>query len=148
LSEDPIGFVGGDVNFYRYVGNSPVKYIDSLGLLRDPGGIFDDALKHPDSNSGTNDRGNAFQHCFASCMMAAENGSAVAASLGWAFEGVNNFNGQKSAGWAMDTINNAKGRQNATCVESNKWFNKEKSKKITASCATACKNSKLFYMEF
>ncbi len=24
LSEDPIGFAGGDVNFYSYVGNSPV----------------------------------------------------------------------------------------------------------------------------
>jgi len=33
LSEDPIGFFGGDNNFYRYVFNSPLIY-------RDPNGEF------------------------------------------------------------------------------------------------------------
>ena len=33
LSEDPIGFNSGDSNFYRYVGNSPLMYGDSYGLL-------------------------------------------------------------------------------------------------------------------
>jgi len=28
---DPIGLSGGDTNFYRYVGNSPVSFIDPLG---------------------------------------------------------------------------------------------------------------------
>ena len=32
VSEDPIAFEAGDANFYAYVGNSPVAYIDPLGL--------------------------------------------------------------------------------------------------------------------
>ena len=32
ISEDPIGFYGGDVNFYAYVGNNPVKFVDPSGL--------------------------------------------------------------------------------------------------------------------
>ncbi|MBZ8181188.1 RHS repeat domain-containing protein [Oscillatoria salina] len=33
ISEDPIGFDGGDVNLYRYVNNSPLIYTDPSGLL-------------------------------------------------------------------------------------------------------------------
>ena len=33
VSEDPLGFRGGDVNLYGYVGNSPISFIDPLGLL-------------------------------------------------------------------------------------------------------------------
>ena len=32
LSEDPIGFAGGDPNLYRYVNNNPVNFIDPEGL--------------------------------------------------------------------------------------------------------------------
>ncbi len=32
MSKDPIGFAGGDVNLYRYVGNNPVYWIDPFGL--------------------------------------------------------------------------------------------------------------------
>jgi uncharacterized protein RhaS with RHS repeats len=32
ISEDPIGFLGGDWNLYSYVRNNPVRYIDPLGL--------------------------------------------------------------------------------------------------------------------
>ncbi|MBI5674311.1 MAG: hypothetical protein HZC48_00585 [Nitrospirae bacterium] len=32
ISEDPIGLDGGDVNFYAYVGNNPVSWVDPLGL--------------------------------------------------------------------------------------------------------------------
>ena len=32
INEDPIGFLGGDVNLYAYVGNNPVNWIDPLGL--------------------------------------------------------------------------------------------------------------------
>ena len=32
ISEDPIYFLGGDVNFYKYVGNNPVALIDPFGL--------------------------------------------------------------------------------------------------------------------
>lgn len=34
ISEDPIGFGGGDVNFYRYVANKPVGFINPGGLDR------------------------------------------------------------------------------------------------------------------
>lgn len=34
ISEDPIGLKGGDVNFYAYVGNNPVNWVDPLGLFR------------------------------------------------------------------------------------------------------------------
>jgi uncharacterized protein RhaS with RHS repeats len=33
LSEDPIGFAGGDANLYRYVGNAPNNAVDPAGLL-------------------------------------------------------------------------------------------------------------------
>jgi hypothetical protein len=33
ISEDPIGFDGGDTNLYRYVGNSPLNYTDPSGLI-------------------------------------------------------------------------------------------------------------------
>ncbi|MGH7392720.1 MAG: RHS repeat-associated core domain-containing protein, partial [Candidatus Rokuibacteriota bacterium] len=33
VSEDPIGFAGGDVNLYAYVRNSPVQRVDPLGLF-------------------------------------------------------------------------------------------------------------------
>ena len=33
ISEDPIGFASGDYNFYRYVWNSPVNFVDPCGLF-------------------------------------------------------------------------------------------------------------------
>ncbi len=35
LSQDRLGFGGGDANLYRYVGNSPSNFIDPLGQLAD-----------------------------------------------------------------------------------------------------------------
>ncbi|MDD3596767.1 RHS repeat-associated core domain-containing protein [Sulfuricurvum sp.] len=32
ITPDPIGFLGGDTNFYRYVGNDPMNYTDPSGL--------------------------------------------------------------------------------------------------------------------
>jgi uncharacterized protein RhaS with RHS repeats len=32
ISEDPIGFAGGDINLYGYVWNSPLGFIDPMGL--------------------------------------------------------------------------------------------------------------------
>jgi len=37
ISEDPIGFNGGDVNLYGYVGNDPVNLVDPYGLIGYPG---------------------------------------------------------------------------------------------------------------
>ncbi|MBY0516993.1 MAG: RHS repeat-associated core domain-containing protein [Bacteriovoracaceae bacterium] len=42
LSEDPIGFAGGDKNLYRYVLNNPVNLVDSSGL----------AFSHPSDYAG------------------------------------------------------------------------------------------------
>jgi len=42
MSEDPIGFAGGDANLYAYVGNSPGNYIDPFGesgAVAIPGGV-------------------------------------------------------------------------------------------------------------
>jgi len=36
MSEDPIGFESGDVNLFRYVGNSPINRIDPSGLVTIP----------------------------------------------------------------------------------------------------------------
>ena len=36
LSRDPIGYAGGDVNLYRYVGNRPTISVDPRGLWRGP----------------------------------------------------------------------------------------------------------------
>src|SRR3984957_3461463 len=38
ISRDPIGFAGGDVNLYRYVGNNPVNRVDPSGLAPPPNG--------------------------------------------------------------------------------------------------------------
>jgi RHS repeat-associated protein len=35
VSEDPIGLVAGDVNFYAYVANNPLSFIDPFGLDKD-----------------------------------------------------------------------------------------------------------------
>jgi RHS repeat-associated protein len=39
ISEDPVGFAGGDANLYAYVGNNPISYRDPSGLCADPGGV-------------------------------------------------------------------------------------------------------------
>jgi RHS repeat-associated protein len=38
ISEDPLRFVGGDPNFYAYVRNNPIAFVDPTGLCADPGG--------------------------------------------------------------------------------------------------------------
>lgn len=32
ITSDPIGFLSGDTNLYRYVGNDPINFVDPLGL--------------------------------------------------------------------------------------------------------------------
>ena len=34
ISEDPIGFIGGDANLYAYVENNPIQFSDRMGLIR------------------------------------------------------------------------------------------------------------------
>lgn len=40
ISEDPIGFAGGDVNLMRYVGNGVLSAIDPTGLHFEVGGQY------------------------------------------------------------------------------------------------------------
>jgi RHS repeat-associated protein len=47
ISEDPIGFSGGDLNLYAYVENDPVNYIDPEGLIRVPPGIGGRPIRPP-----------------------------------------------------------------------------------------------------
>lgn len=50
VSQDPIGFAAGDPNLYAYVGNSPLNFVDPLGLDGEEHGWFDwfwDWFKHP-----------------------------------------------------------------------------------------------------
>ncbi|MAZ48558.1 MAG: hypothetical protein CME65_08340 [Halobacteriovoraceae bacterium] len=35
LSEDPIGFISGDTNLYRYIQNDPINFLDPFGLCPD-----------------------------------------------------------------------------------------------------------------
>lgn len=37
VSEDPIGLLAGDTNYYAYVGNRPTRFVDPLGLERSTG---------------------------------------------------------------------------------------------------------------
>jgi RHS repeat-associated protein len=51
ISEDPMGFNGGDVNFYAYVGNNPLGYIDPSGYARKPGKTPNNRWPKPPSNA-------------------------------------------------------------------------------------------------
>lgn len=41
LSEDPIGFEGGDVNLYNYTSGNPVNWVDPYGLVEVSPGHYD-----------------------------------------------------------------------------------------------------------
>lgn len=141
LTKDPIRFNGEDTNLYGYVQNDPVNWIDPSGLIRSPRSIFNEALNHPNSSSGTDGPGNAFQHCYASCVMAAENGSGTAAALGASFEAVNNlFGGQSAAASCMDTKNNQAGRDlaNENKISNLTGVSDASHKVVSSGCEKAC----------
>jgi RHS repeat-associated protein len=79
LSEDPIGFRGGDSNLYRYVGNSPLMRTDPSGLIRFP--IIQDILDEADRRRGRGPWGDSAQHCWAACYFGAVLGSGTLAAL-------------------------------------------------------------------
>ncbi|MCA1791646.1 MAG: hypothetical protein LC667_17880, partial [Thioalkalivibrio sp.] len=115
LSEDPIGFGGGDLNLYRYVKANPVRFTDPYGLYRNPYDIADDAGNDardsglPGQHNGPQD---AYRHCLASCEAARENGQAIAEFLGWANERKGDWeHKQDRREREMDEHNNSCGRQ-------------------------------------
>ncbi|NQT12929.1 MAG: hypothetical protein HQ582_09275, partial [Planctomycetes bacterium] len=54
VSEDPISFAAGDANLYRYVGNSPVIYVDPSGLCYD--GFVDTTNSSQQSHQAVDER--------------------------------------------------------------------------------------------
>jgi hypothetical protein len=104
------------VNLYGYVQNNSVNFVDPYGFWRSPSDIYDEALKDAQSKFPRKDLhngpGDAYRHCLASCMMAREDGYAVANLLGWANEKRGDWTHNQERGEReMDDYNNAKGRQ-------------------------------------
>ncbi len=50
ISEDPIGLMGGDVNYYVYVWNSPLRWIDPFGFWGSEYGLVELAKYGPNSS--------------------------------------------------------------------------------------------------
>ena len=116
ISKDPLGFKGGDVNLFAYVGNQPINFVDPYGLWRSPSVIYDEASKDAQSKFPREDLhngpGDAYRHCLASCMMAREDGDITARLLGWGNEKRGDWTHNQERGEReMDDFNNARGRQ-------------------------------------
>jgi len=50
ISEDPLGFDGGDVNLFAYVQSNPVSFVDPPGLMKlpaDPSGLGPEWIPDP-----------------------------------------------------------------------------------------------------
>ncbi len=73
LSEDPLGFDGGDSNLYRYVRNAGIIGLDPIGLLRLPilSDLWDDIKERADRRRGHGAWGDSAQHCWAACYIGA-----------------------------------------------------------------------------
>ncbi|ASV76675.1 hypothetical protein THTE_4074 [Thermogutta terrifontis] len=140
LSEDPIGFDGGDANLYRYVGNKPTGFQDPTGLKQSPcpcgegwaqiravGPInawIANRLSHqairetqrvaerlPGGPDGLhNGPADAFRHCYWSCLMCRRLGQDVAKRIADVHEYCARDD-QPAAEEAMDQFNNAVGRK-------------------------------------
>lgn len=47
MQRDPVGYAGGSMNLYAYVGSNPTKYVDPYGLYKI---VFDDSIGQSDRN--------------------------------------------------------------------------------------------------
>lgn len=131
LQPDPIGYSGGDANYYRYVMNNPLRYRDPFGLRPADEVPFPDSFPpapsiNPWTNAenaandaekvfpeyaGEDDTADAYRHCLASCMVAEGSGTASSYLLGESYEIYGDiFHGQSPQAKCMDQANNASGR--------------------------------------
>lgn len=119
ISEDPIGLAGGDVNYFAYVGNNPVHFVDPLGLA--VGDWWDlpanfqraqEIARQELQNrpSGHNDAEDAMRHAVWNSRMVHETNTFTAwvAGVGHEIEGLSS--GQPWGEAMMDLHNNAVGR--------------------------------------
>ena len=96
ISEDPIGFAGGDVNLFGYVKNKPLKYKDPRGL--------DDADKpwypdYPQTPSCSDDPDNPSPSMQVLCpLIEIDNNPRTAYNMGWQAQGRNFLRGDPQGG--------------------------------------------------
>lgn len=127
ITQDPIGMLSGSLNFYSYVGNNSINFIDPLGLqatfeekITQVGAVgpldaiiaeqlAKEALEAA-KNSGLTGLGNgpadAYRHCYWSCLMAQKLGADQAKDVGDIHEKCGN---NKAGETAMDLNNNHTG---------------------------------------
>jgi RHS repeat-associated protein len=70
LQKDPIGFSGGDLTLYKYVGNNPVRWVDPLGLFYPGdfiGGMGDLIRGRNDMIDAGASGADAYFHCRGNC---------------------------------------------------------------------------------
>jgi len=120
LSEDPIKLQGGDINFYRYVWNIPVYFLDPYGLKVGDWWDFpanidrareiaaEELAKRP---SGHNNAEDAMRHAEWSRRMAEETNQFTACAVGFEHEIEGWLKGQDWAEGLMDIHNNSEGRK-------------------------------------
>lgn len=125
LSQDPIDYMAGDVNLFRYVRNNPANWIDPYGLAR--GDRWDPRTYLPDydrarrigeevrrTETGHNDASDARRHSEWNRRMYEEIGPFTAWSAGLAYELEGTCRrGQPIDEFMMDLHNNREGRDAA-----------------------------------
>jgi RHS repeat-associated protein len=123
VSQDPIGFAGGDTNLYGYLANDPINWADPLGLARgdwwDPRTYppidwyeraYDIAQQELALHQGHNDFDDAMRHADWSRRMSEEIGPFTSWSTGVCHELQGMAEGQPMDEMQMDLHNNAVGR--------------------------------------
>ena len=119
INEDPIGLLGGSLNFYRYVQNNPVNLVDPLGLaagdwwdlpanFRRAREIAQEELQRRPTQH--NDIGDAIRHAEWNRRMVEETNTFTAFTAGVGHEIDGLFSGQPLNEAIMDLHNNALGR--------------------------------------